>query len=1092
MESLNALKRRVLWGGVLLSLIIVGLTMLHVVRLREGILRDHDRLIGALARVVTNDANRALQRLDSRLEEIILAVAEEGPKSQRVADLLTSALANDRVMREAAVIGPDQRVIVSTRRSGIGADVSALFQGDRPALRGLAIGQPVAGRYLSTPGATASGAIGFIPFSRTMTYRGELHRVVAAVGIDSIMNEVALVTGENVAMTGYRFDGVPLTLGAGDDPAADNPIFERFLPRFEHGSFDRKDAAGHWELVHFRTTPDYPLIVAIASSYATVTAAWLDEAALAGIPLAASLTAIVFYTVVVRSSLRRSIEAERSAAVQEQRLRNVLDGAAEGIVTIDAKGIVRDYNRAAERIFGIPADEAVGRPFDIILPMGEAGAHARFIRQYLKGSGSGIVGSGRTLSARRRDGRPIDVFVSLSEVVSGGEPLFTGIVHDMTEIHQAEERFRLLFEQSTGAHLLYDAEGLIACNRAAAGLIGVEDHRELVGLPVDGLVVMDDAALAAVEEAEGRAVLGGVQRVEVAARMRDGRSAFIEVSLTAVTVDRRGAFLAVWYDTTERHRHAEALAAARDAAEAATQAKTRFLAVMSHELRTPMTGVLGMVDLLESTDLSATQQTYAKTLRRSAQSLLTVLNDVLDFSKNEAGKLALESIEWSPVDLAGEVVNLLHPAALEHRNRLELVAGDNVPPILLGDPTRVRQILTNLVGNAIKFTRNGEVELRVALDPGSKPGQPMLCLDVSDTGIGISAERLATLFTPFEQGDSSTTRRYGGTGLGLAICRQLADAMGGMISVDSTPGCGSTFRVLLPAVAIAVAAGRPGTAVAVSLPGPAPADPMPLNILLADDNATIRELVTEKLELMGHTVVAVADGAQAVETLRRRPFDAILLDMQMPVLDGPGAAKAIRALGPERRTTPIVALTADVFAQSREGTEGDIDAFITKPIPWAELNAVLARLLGSTTRNPGHATPVAGTDPDGDADADADAVVTDEDPVELLREEIGSDMLARVLKSYLSTGGEDLRDCQASIAAADAAGLRRACHRFKGTAISLGFTASARAAEHLENATPADWAALGAALDRRFAADRRVVTAALARESASIREPETC
>lgn len=390
----------------------------------------------------------------------------------------------------------------------------------------------------------------------------------------------------------------------------------------------------------------------------------------------------------------------------------------------------------------------------------------------------------------------------------------------------------------------------------------------------------------------------------------------------------------------EMTKLARALAAARDAAEAASRAKSRFLAVMSHELRTPMTGVIGMIDLLAGTPLSPEQQQYVETLRSSSDSLLVVVNDILDFSKIEEGQLTLERIPLRLPALLEDVRRLFTPAARRKGVDLLVQLPPQPVPDLMGDPTRLRQVLTNLMGNAVKFTERGRVELRLT-DLDCDGSAVCLRVEVSDTGIGMDSATLTTLFEPFSQADASTTRRFGGTGLGLAICKRLIGMMGGEIGVDSRLGAGSTFwfSLRLPLV--------------VETARPAPAGgkvteeaPMAARVLLAEDNQVNRLLITAMLQRKGFQVEAVVNGVEAVEAVRRDAHDVVLMDMQMPLLDGDGAAATIRGLAGPERDIPIVALTAEVLPEERlrRMNGGLFDGYMTKPVDWTKLTELVTSL----------------------------------------------------------------------------------------------------------------------------------------------------
>ncbi len=409
---------------------------------------------------------------------------------------------------------------------------------------------------------------------------------------------------------------------------------------------------------------------------------------------------------------------------------------------------------------------------------------------------------------------------------------------------------------------------------------------------------------------------------------------FVLVALVLAFIDRRLEARTLLEANRLREINAD-LAQAKQEAEAANRAKSAFLATMSHEIRTPMNGVLGMLEVTLRGMIDERVRDHLTTARDSAVSLLTILNDILDYSKLEAGQLTLERLSFSIRQMADDVSSMLSTAVAQKKLTLKIDIQESVPVWLLGDPTRIRQIILNLVSNAVKFTEVGTVSLRVSYDASERPH--IMRIEIQDTGIGISEEARTRLFNRFSQADASTTRRFGGTGLGLAICRELVACMSGEIGVTSVPGAGSTFWLEIPADV--------GVEPEVKATGRSRiANGARLRILVAEDNPINQKVLRTLLAGQGHDLHFVENGLLAVNAVREGAFDLVLMDVSMPVMDGPTAAGEIRKLQGAPARIPIIALTANAMAGDREAyIAAGMTDYVSKPIDMDTLLAAIAR-----------------------------------------------------------------------------------------------------------------------------------------------------
>jgi PAS domain S-box-containing protein len=647
------------------------------------------------------------------------------------------------------------------------------------------------------------------------------------------------------------------------------------------------------------------------------------------------------------SERKRVEEALRSAHAESARhlvqLETVLDNMTEGLVVADLEGKVYHWNRAALEMHGFASLDECRRqlhefrhifelsdldgkvvPFEH-WPMSRIlkGEHIRNLELQLRRLGS--------------EWRRIYSYSGTLAKGTNNAPLLAVLnIGDVTERKRNEaalQRYQLIADHSRDIILfIRRADGrILDANYAATKVYGYS-HAELLGL-----TIYDLRATSTLEQAEAQlsaADEGGVL-FETMHRRKDGTIFPVGVSSQGSTVAGERMLISVVRDITQRKRYEEELLRAREAAEAASQAKSKFLASVSHEIRTPMTVFLGALELLQQLDRNPQRRQLLDLAEQSAQRLHALINDVLDFSRIEADRVELEAEPFDLPDSLEKVVRMMKPMAGDKGLVLALDVAAAVPRYVVGDQYRLEQILINLVSNAIKFTAQGEVRIAAQTDG------VQLTFIVSDTGIGIPEEKQELIFQAFSQVDSSSTRRFGGTGLGLAISRRLVELMGGTIGVRSRVGVGSEFFFSLPLQT----AGQPRPApVTDTAACQAPAF-APRRILLAEDNPQVRDIVLVMLSQRGWTVTAVDDGGEAVRRWQAESFDVVLMDLQMPDMDGLEATRRIRALAAElQKKAYIVGLTAHATPAMREEClRTGMDEVLVKPFEAAQLYAVIEK-----------------------------------------------------------------------------------------------------------------------------------------------------
>ncbi len=647
---------------------------------------------------------------------------------------------------------------------------------------------------------------------------------------------------------------------------------------------------------------------------------------------------------------------EEKLRESEERFRVIANSALDAVVEIDPEGRATFWNTAAEKMFGYTQSEILGNiAHDYLTPEALREQHRKGFAAFQK-TGTGVaIGKVLELQATHKDGHHFPIEIAVSPIAKQGRFWASAIIRDITErkraeeaVKASEERYRTLFEGAAEGILVVDVETteFLYVNSALCQMLGhsAEEFRHMKITSLHPLAKADGV------RAEFEAHIRGAKKKSLAfpLQRKDGSVLYADISTTVVSITGRSCAVGYFSDITERKRAEEEIVRAKEAAEVANRAKSEFLANMSHEIRTPMNGIIGMTELTLDTELTSEQREYLGMVRESADSLLTLINDILDFSKIEAGKFSLEAVEFNLGDHLATTLRSLAPRAHEKGLEIAYSIAPETPQALIGDPSRLRQILVNLIGNAIKFTERGEISIHVNAESREKDTS-VIHFAVADTGIGIPLQKQQIIFDAFAQADSSTTRKYGGTGLGLAISSNLVEMMGGGIWVESDVGRGSTFH-------FTARFGLPEKAPTPSSEFEA-VDLRDMPVLVVDDNSTNRRILEAMLKhwQMRPELAASGDvGLQIMVDHKKagRSFPLVLIDALMPGMDGFELAAKIKQ-DPGLAGATIMMLTS-------AGQRGDaarcrrlgIDAYLIKPIRQSELLDAILLTLGKPAGAP--------------------------------------------------------------------------------------------------------------------------------------------
>ncbi len=785
---------------------------------------------------------------------------------------------------------------------------------------------------------------------------------------------------------------------------------------------------------------------------------------------------VMYEGVRAAQSVLRDITDRKAAELQLRRSEElkaaVISTALDGVVMMDDRGMVVDWNPAAEAIFGYHKEQAMGRRVaELIIPKAMHAAHDTGMDHYLRTGEGPVLGRRIELSAVRADGSEFPVELAITAVHHEAEsPVFTAYIRDISArrraeaaLRESEARYKDLVESAADGIYRVSANGrLMYLNPVAMRELGLEQYEP--GKESLWSFVSEEAR-SEVAEFYTTQIREGVERTYCEFAMVDAGGRRFWVGQSVQLIRENGEIVAlqgVARDITRRREAEESLREARIAAETSMRARERFLANMSHEMRTPLNAVIGMTHLLTATNPTPKQQAYLGGIKYSADNLLALINDLLDVAKIESGRVDFEEIPFRPAEILQRVTEAVSFRADEKGVQIDYASSPELPPVVVGDPVRLNQILLNLASNAVKFTHQGRVSLSAA--PARISGDEVrIVFVVSDTGIGIPREKLDVIFDVFAQASSDTTRRYGGTGLGLSIVKQLTEMQGGSVHVESREGKGSAFSVILPfRLADAEALERaPDEATSADISG--------ARILLVEDNEMNQFVTTDMLTGWGATVDVADNGRVAVEKLRERVYDLVLMDIQMPEMDGYEATRIIRReLGIGADTLPIVALTASVLLEQRARMEEcGMNDVVFKPFDPYTLRRRIAHHIGSTRRISGNgARAAAHMKSTAESGEGSPARAID---LGVLREASAGrlEVARKIIDLFLQQAPEQLTAIDRAVETGDRNQVEFVAHKLKSSAALMGIESLASELRELERGAHLDpYEALRARVNR--------------------------
>jgi PAS domain S-box-containing protein len=754
----------------------------------------------------------------------------------------------------------------------------------------------------------------------------------------------------------------------------------------------------------------------------------------------ASLNEISEYLAVTYRELHQAAENYRNLSTQldtgDAIKSAMLSTALDAIVTIDAAGKVHDFNAASEKLFGYTREEVLGQDMaELIVPEKYREAHREGMRHWTETGEANVFGIRIEIEAQNRSGAIFPIELAITPLGLENETYFTGFIRDITEQKNAEMELRLAasaFEAREGIFITDEESRIIRANSAILNMTGYT-REEIIGESPDRLFQMEERTESSGQASWDTFLSSNHVQCEASIIPREGEAYPVWLSLSRVTDDAGviSNHVAHVIDMTERKRFEQALEMARNEAEKANRTKSQFLANMSHEIRTPLNAIINLNSLLMDSQLDHEQQQLAIAANQGGKALSTLVDDILDFSTIEAGALRLLYHPFNLHELVAGLKALFHPQAMGSGLEFRASVDSQTPKWVSGDEIRLRQVLINLLGNALKFTDSGFVELTV------EPSKDRLIIfRVRDTGIGVSNEDATLIFSEFSQADDSLTRRHKGAGLGLTISQRLVEKMKGVIHYESAPESGSIFWFEIPLEPAAEPEQIPSSFPAHAL--------LNARVLVVEDSQANQLVARAILEKAGCKVELASNGQDAIEAAREHHFDAILMDLSMPVMDGLQATRLIRELNGGSSSVPILAMTANVFAEDRiKCMQAGMDDFITKPVKQSKLLAKLAHWLDPER-----------TEPKVDEELNVDyqsMEVLDEEQLAKMENETSTGLMTEVIGIFLEETQEHLDALKAAGNQPDSSTLISEAHAIKSSSSTFGASRLYEAARKVES-----------------------------------------